>query len=90
MKSIKSNLKTWLSLSATTFLVLITINLGLPALLLILHVPSFEVGDGALWILRWHHDASGSGIQFNLVPLLIVAIVVGSLGLLIKFQSDVS
>lgn len=88
MKSIKSNLKTWLSLSAATFLVLIAINLGLPALFLILRVPSFEVGSGALWILRWQNDVSGSGIQFNLVPLLVVAIVIGLLGLLIKLQRD--
>ncbi|AFZ20328.1 hypothetical protein [Allocoleopsis franciscana] len=87
MKSTKSNLKTWLSLSAGTFLGLIAINLGLPALFLILRVPSFAVGNKDLWILRWKNDASGSGIEFNLVFLLMVAIVVGLVGLLIKVQS---
>lgn len=88
MKRIESNLKTWLSLTVVTFLTLIAVFLGLPALFLILRLPSFEIGDGALWILRWQNDASGSGIRFNLVPLLIIAIVVGSLGLLLKLRGD--
>ncbi|MFB2769992.1 hypothetical protein ACE1AT_12015 [Pelatocladus sp. BLCC-F211] len=84
MKRIESNLKTWLILTILTFLTLIAVFLGLPALFLILRIPSFEIGDRALWILRWQNDASGSGIRFNLVALLIIAIIVGSLGLLLK------
>lgn len=88
MNSTKSKLKTWLSLTVGTFLLLIAVFLGLPALFLILRVPSFEIGDGVLWILRWQNDANGSGIRFNLVPLLIIALVVGLLGLLVKLRSD--
>ncbi|MFQ4144889.1 hypothetical protein [Chlorogloeopsis sp. ULAP02] len=84
MKRIESNLKTWLILTVVTFLTLIAVFLGLPALLVILRVPSFEIGNSVLWILRWQNDASGSGIRFNLVALLVIAIIVGSLGLLVK------
>ncbi|WP_277128163.1 hypothetical protein [Chlorogloeopsis fritschii] len=86
MKRIESNLKTWLILTVVTFLTLIAVFLGLPALFLILRVPSFEIGDSALWVLRWQNNASGSGIRFNLVPLLIIAIIVGLLGLLLKLK----
>ncbi|MEA5505746.1 hypothetical protein VB735_22065 [Halotia wernerae UHCC 0503] len=79
-----SNLKTWLSLSAITFLILIIIFLGLPALLLLLRVPSFAIGEGALWILRWKNEADGSGISFNLLPLLIIALVVGLAKILMR------
>ncbi|MBH8555118.1 hypothetical protein I8751_22760 [Nostocaceae cyanobacterium CENA357] len=88
MRNKTSNLKTWLSLSAITFLILIIIFLGLPALFLLLRVPSFAIGDGALWILRWKNEADGSGISFNLLPLLIIAIVVGLVGLIIRSQRD--
>jgi hypothetical protein len=74
MKRFKPNLKTWLSFTIVTFLTLMVVFLGLPALFLILRVPSFAIGDGSLWILRWQNDAGGFGIRFNLVPLLIIAV----------------
>ncbi|KYC43695.1 hypothetical protein WA1_00560 [Scytonema hofmannii PCC 7110] len=88
MNRFKPNLKTWLSLTVITFLILVVVFLGLPAPLLILRVPSFAIGGGWLWILRWQNDADGFGIRFNLVPLLITAIVVGTVGLLVKLRSD--
>jgi hypothetical protein len=86
MKNGRSYLRAWLSLSVATFLVLVVIHVGLPALLLVLQVPSFEVGVGELWFINWKNDASGFGIEFNLVPLMIIAIIVGLVGVFIKFR----
>ncbi|MUG91429.1 hypothetical protein F7734_02570 [Scytonema sp. UIC 10036] len=86
MKNIWSFLKNWLSLSVGTFLVLLAIHIGLPALFLFLQVSSFELSIGSLWILNWKNEASGSGIRFNLVPLLAIAIIVGLVGFLIKLS----
>ena len=84
MKRTRANLTTWLRLSLATFLGLIAINLGLSALFLLLQIPSFAIGNDALWILRWKNDATGSGIQFNLLLLFIIAIAVGLIAVLIK------
>ncbi|MFL9458248.1 hypothetical protein AB0758_45425 [Tolypothrix bouteillei VB521301_2] len=86
MKNIWSFLKNWLILSLGTFVVLLAIHIGLPALLLFLQVSSFELSIGGLWILNWKNDASSSGIRFNLVPLLAIAIIVGLVGFLIKLS----
>lgn len=69
-------LKAWLGLTVVIFLLLILIHLALPALFLALRVPSFALGREG-WILRWQNEATGSGLQFNLMVLLIVAIVLG-------------
>ena len=84
MNNTWSSLKTWLRLSATTFLLLIAINFGLPALFLVLRVPSFAIGNDAFWILRWENTASGFGLKFNLLPLLAIAVVIGLVSLSIK------
>jgi hypothetical protein len=84
MKNIWSYFRNWLSLSVATFLVLLVIQIGLPALLLFLQVSSFELNIGDLWILNWENEASGSGIRFNLVPLLAIAIIVGLVGIFMK------
>lgn len=78
-----SSIKKFLSITLLTFLTLCLVSFGLPALLLILNVPSFEVGEGVLWLLRWQNTAEGSGITVNLLPLLVAAILIGlvSLGL---------
>lgn len=77
MKQQQSKFITALKLGIVTFLGLLTIYLGLPALLLLLRVPSFVLGNESVWILRWQNDATRSGIEFNLLPLIIVAIAVG-------------
>ena len=69
-----SKLRTWLGLSVATFLLLVLIHLALPAIFLILQVPSISLGRGG-WILRWQNEATGSGLQFNLLFLLAIAIV---------------
>jgi hypothetical protein len=64
----RTKLKTRLRLSVATFLLLILIHLALPALFLLLRIPSFEVDD-PVWILPWQNDETGSGIRFNLLFL---------------------
>lgn len=84
MRQVNSQLKTWLGITITTFLMLIIICTGIPAILIILRVPSFEIGEGVFWILRWQNNAAGSGISFNLLALLIIACLVGLLGLFLR------
>ncbi|WP_088889078.1 hypothetical protein [Leptolyngbya ohadii] len=76
MRLNRLKLKAWLGLSVVIFLLLLIIHLALPALFLALQVPSFALGREG-WILRWQNDAAGSGFQFNLMILFIVAVVLG-------------
>lgn len=80
MNHTRFNLKSFLTLSVISFLILVLIFSGLPALLLMLHIPSFTIGNDALWILCWKNEVNESGIIFNLVPLLIVAVLIGMFG----------
>jgi hypothetical protein len=77
-------LKTFLSLSVGAFIILLLANIALPALLLLLRVPSFAIGSDPFWIVRWNNTTDGFGIQFNIVSLLAMAILVGLVGLLVK------
>ncbi|NJK54235.1 MAG: hypothetical protein HC936_18300 [Leptolyngbyaceae cyanobacterium SU_3_3] len=79
-----SNLKTFLRLSVGTFLLLLLIKIALPAMFLLLRVPSFEIGTEPFWLIRWNNTTDGSGVQFNVLPLIAIAILTGLLGLLIK------
>lgn len=83
-----AKLKTFLSLSVSTFLVLLLLNLALPALLLLLQLPSFTIGSEPFWLLRWNNTADASGVQFNLLPLIAIALLVGLVGLFINQQRD--
>jgi hypothetical protein len=60
------------------------INIGLPALLLLLRVPSFAIGSNSFWLLRRDNTDQGFGIQFNVLPLLAIAIIVGLVGLIVN------
>lgn len=71
MKRTRSKLKIWFSISLTAFLMLVLVNLGLPAPFLLLRVPSFTIGDHNLWILRWQNETTGSEIH-EVNPLLIL------------------
>jgi hypothetical protein len=82
-RRIQLKLRMWLGLSLTTFLLLILLHLILPALLLILQVPSFVLGHQG-WILRWQNETTGSGIRFSLTFLLIVAVVIGLILVMVK------
>lgn len=76
---------TWLRLSLVTFVLLVLIFIGLPALLLAFQVPSFQLGiKNAFWIAEWTNNADSSGIQFNvLVNVLVLVIIAVLVGLLI-------
>ncbi|NJL83189.1 MAG: hypothetical protein HC890_09980 [Chloroflexaceae bacterium] len=67
----------FLGITMLTFLLLILVFMGLPAILLLLQVPSFKLGEGIFWLARWQNETEGSSIKFNLVLLFLIAIVVG-------------
>lgn len=81
-----SNFRKWLILSLSTFLLLVLINLGLPAIFLLMRVPSFTIGNHSFWVMEWSNTASGSSIRFNLMFLLAIAVVVGLVGLWFKWR----
>jgi 4-hydroxybenzoate polyprenyltransferase len=88
MNLTRLRLKAWLGLTAVIFLLLILIHLALPALFLALQVPSFALGREG-WILRWQNEVAGSGLQFNLIILLIVAIALGLAITLFKTKRNI-
>ncbi len=65
--------------ASLAFLTLVLIFLALPALFLLANIPSFEMGQGFYWILRWRNDSEGSGISFNLLPPLVIALGIGAM-----------
>lgn len=76
MRKIQVRWKAWFGSSLAVFLLLLLIHLALPLLFVLFRVPSFALGrQGSL--LRWQNDATGSGIQFNLLLLFVVAVVLG-------------
>jgi hypothetical protein len=75
-------LQAFLSLSIGTFLLLFLIQIALPAVFLLLQVPSFALGSDPFWLIRWNNTASGSGIQFNVLFLVAIALLAGSVGVL--------
>lgn len=77
MNQTYKKLRNWLGLSIATFLILTLVHLALPAVFLALQVPSFTFGFSDFWLLRWQNDTNGSGIEFNLIFLLTIAIIVG-------------
>ncbi|MFB2876788.1 hypothetical protein [Floridanema aerugineum] len=81
------NLKKWLILSLSIFLLLILINLGLPAIFLLMRVPSFTIGNNNFWIMEWSNTASGTSIRFNLMFLLAIAVVIALVRLLFKLRT---
>lgn len=88
MKRVEPKLVAWLRLSIVTFLGLVAINLGLPALLLLLQFPSFVIGGDELWFLQWQNDKTGSNLQFNLLPLCIIAIALSIIIILVKDRKN--
>ncbi|MEB3211348.1 MAG: hypothetical protein VKL39_08330 [Leptolyngbyaceae bacterium] len=76
--------KRFVGTTLLTFVIIVLIHTGLPLLLLVFNVPSFEVGDRWWWLLQWQNDAEGFAIRFNLVPIIIVAIACGLLSLLVN------
>lgn len=73
----------FLQIFLATFVTLGLVAIALPALLLVFDIPSFQigVGDGPFSLLEWRNEADGTGIQFGLLPLALLALVVGLVGL---------
>lgn len=67
-----------------TLLVLGLVFAALPALLQLLDAPSFAVGGEPVVLLSWRNEASGTQIQFNTVPLILLA---GLVGLVTQWRS---
>jgi len=88
MSQVSSKLKTFLMLSISIFLFLLLIHLALPAVFLLLQIPSFAIGDSNAWILRWQNDATGFGIQFNLLFLAGMALVASLIVLLFRSRKN--
>ncbi|PSR15957.1 hypothetical protein C8255_20410 [filamentous cyanobacterium CCP3] len=62
------------------FLTLVTIFLlftALPAVLQILNTPSFALGSEPFMWLSWRNEADGTGIRFNVLPLILLAFAIG-------------
>jgi len=76
----KTTLVKFLGVGCLTLLMLMIISAALPALLLSFQVPSFQIGTEDWWIARWQNDAQGSGIGFNILLFMAVAVAVGLLG----------
>jgi hypothetical protein len=62
----------------------VLINLALPLLFALLRVPSFTIGEGLFWLLRWKNTTVDSEIQFNILLLFTIAIAVGLIGIIAK------
>ncbi|NEP18373.1 MAG: hypothetical protein F6J97_15955 [Leptolyngbya sp. SIO4C1] len=76
--------KSWLKTSLTITIIAVALFFSLPAILLLLQVPSFSLGSGRYWITRWQNEPSGSGLELNLALLLIAIAIVATISLLAR------
>jgi hypothetical protein len=83
---ITSKLKTWLGITISAFLLLVLICFGMAGIFLLLKVPSFAIGSGYFWVLRWKNNADASGISFNIFSLMIIACCIGLIGLFLRIN----
>ncbi|MGB3199249.1 MAG: hypothetical protein WBA99_00005, partial [Nodosilinea sp.] len=60
-----------------TIIVLGLVFAALPAVLQVLNVPAFSIGDEPFLLFSWRNDATGSGIHFNLLPFGLLALGIG-------------
>jgi hypothetical protein len=71
----------WLKMTLATFLLLLATSLIMPPLLTILRVPSFTIGNGMVWLLRWQNEPGVRfAVSFNPFTLLAIASVIGLVG----------
>lgn len=59
-----------------TLLTLGLVFIALPALLQLMDIPSFRLGDGLLLVLSWRNEAEGTEIMFGVLPLGILALAI--------------
>jgi hypothetical protein len=50
-------------------------------ILTFLRVPSFVIGNNAIWFVRWQYTPEGFSIMFNPISLLAIASLIGLIGL---------
>ncbi|WP_414754317.1 hypothetical protein [Anabaena sp. CCY 9910] len=78
----------WFKITLSTFLGLNALALLLLVLLSVLRVPSFNIGNEPLWLLRWQYEQSTSFvIVFNPWILLTIAAVIGFVGVYLRRNS---
>ncbi|MBD2254352.1 hypothetical protein [Nostoc parmelioides] len=78
----------WCKITLSTFVGLNALALLLLVLLSVLRVPSFNIGNDALWLLRWQYEQStGFVIVFNPLILLAIAAVIGFVGVYLRQKS---
>ncbi|WOD37888.1 hypothetical protein [Nodosilinea sp. E11] len=66
----------FLQVFLTTLLMLVLLFVALPALLTLMDVDSFRIGDGVLLVLDWRNHPNGNRIMFGVLPLGLGATVV--------------
>ncbi|MDM9385505.1 DUF3267 domain-containing protein [Chlorogloeopsis sp. ULAP01] len=88
----RSVLGAWGNITLIVLMVFLIGSFLLPLIFNILQVPSFMLGTDAFWLIRWQNDATGFGLTFNLVSLLLIAAGIGILGILVQvfFRSQSS
>ncbi|WP_052050562.1 hypothetical protein [Leptolyngbya sp. KIOST-1] len=67
----------FLKIFCQTLVVLLLLFVALPAVLKLFDTPSFAIGSHPFMWLSWRNEDSGSGIRFNLLPLVLLAFSIG-------------
>jgi uncharacterized BrkB/YihY/UPF0761 family membrane protein len=68
----------WLQVTLLSLLVMISLILLLVFFLLVFRVPSFEIADSMIWLLRWQNPPGVPfSITWNMELLMIIAAVFG-------------
>ncbi|MFB2979282.1 hypothetical protein [Microseira sp. BLCC-F43] len=80
-KKFRSALWIWIKITLGAFLLLMAAVLILLPILTFLRVPSFVIGNEAIWFLRWQYTPGGFSIAFNPISLLAFASLIGLIGL---------
>lgn len=83
-RKLRSAFWLWLKISLAVFLLLLAGSAILPPLLTILRVPSFAVGNGMGWVLRWENEPGVRfAVSFNPFALLAIAAVIALVSVLL-------
>lgn len=90
-KKIYIFLQAWFKITLFAFLFLSLITVLMLVLFTITRVPSFVIGNDNFWILRWQYEPSIKfAIQFNPVSVLIIAAIIGFIGLWLKRKNKLT
>ncbi len=83
-KKFSSALWLWIKITLGAFLLLMAAVLILLPILTFLRVPSFVIGNDAIWFLRWQYAPGGFSIAFNPISFLAIASVIGLIKLALR------